>query len=136
MSAPTQRAFSSPEAPKALGPYSPCIKVESGTVYLSGSLGIDPSTSLLEEGVEKQTRRGLQNMKATVESAELTMGHVVKTLVLLTDMSHFEQVNKIYEEFFPTQGTTPPPARSCFAVSSLPKGALFEIEGVAYSSSA
>lgn len=115
-------------APSAIGPYSQAIQV-SNFVYTSGQIPIDPATGAFPEGgIQAQARQSLKNVRAILEEAGLNMNDVVKTTVFLADMNDFAEVNSIYAEFF----SAPYPARSAVAVKSLPKGALIEIEVVAY----
>lgn len=114
------------KAPAAIGPYSQAIEV-NGFVYASGQLPIDPATGQFPEGIKAQTRQSLNNAKAILEAAGLGMNNVVKTTVLLADISDFAAMNEVYAEFF----TPPYPARSAFAVKAVPKGALVEIECIA-----
>ncbi len=113
------------KAPAAVGPYSHAVKA-GDILYTSGQLGLDPVTGNMAEGVEAQAVQALENLKAIVEEAGMTLANVVKTTVFLTDMGDFAAINKIYADYF--QGETP--ARSCVAVAALPKGGLFEIEAV------
>lgn len=114
-------------APAAIGPYSQAVKV-SGTVYLSGQLGIDPATGeLVSADVKEQTAQALTNMKAVLAAAGATVDNVVKTTVFLADMADFQAVNAVYAETF----TCDAPARSCVAVAALPKGARVEVEAIA-----
>lgn len=115
------------QAPAAIGPYSQAIET-NGMIFLSGQLPIDPQTGKFPEGgIQEQTRQSLLNAKAILESAGLSLGNVVKTTVLLSDISNFGPMNEIYAQFF----GEPFPARSAFAVKDLPKGALVEIECIA-----
>ncbi|MBR5660455.1 MAG: RidA family protein [Bacteroidales bacterium] len=115
------------KAPAAIGPYSQAI-AHNGLIFVSGQLPIVPSTGAFPEGgVEAQTRQSLTNIKSILEAAGSSMGKVVKTTVLLADMGDFGAMNGVYSEFF----TEPYPARCAFAVKTLPKGALVEIECVA-----
>ncbi|WP_273340978.1 RidA family protein [Alloiococcus otitis] len=114
------------QAPAALGPYSQGIQT-GNLVYLSGQLGLDPKTGDLKEGLEAQTHQAFANIKALLESQGLTLGNVVKVLVLLADIKDFGPVNDIYADYF----QEPYPARSAFAVKDLPKGGLVEIEVIA-----
>jgi 2-iminobutanoate/2-iminopropanoate deaminase len=115
------------KAPKAIGPYSQAIRIES-LVFTAGQVGLDPATmELVEGGVEAQTRQVLTNLKRVLESADSGLNFVVKTTVFLQNMSDFAAMNAIYAEFFPEN----PPARSTVAVAALPKGALVEIECLA-----
>lgn len=122
-----QKKIHTENAPGAIGPYSQAVEIDS-LLYTSGQLGIDPSTGELEAGVQAQAKRSLENVKAILAQAGLTMEHVVKTLVFLTDMNDFAAVNAVYGEYFCGEVL---PARSCVAVSQLPKGGLVEIEVIA-----
>eukprot|EP00002_Diphylleia_rotans_P010286 TRINITY_DN206_c0_g2_i2.p3 TRINITY_DN206_c0_g2~~TRINITY_DN206_c0_g2_i2.p3 ORF type:complete len:146 (-),score=34.68 TRINITY_DN206_c0_g2_i2:1076-1513(-) len=114
-------------APKAIGPYSQAIRAH-GFLFVSGQLGMNPKTMTLEDGgVQVQARRALDNMKAILEAGGSSLDSVVKTTVLLRDMSDFAAVNQVYSEYFPSN----PPARACYAVANLPLNALVEIECVA-----
>jgi len=114
-------------APKAIGPYSQAVLV-NGTLYISGQLGMDPNTgNMVSGGIEEQCRQALQNMGAILKAAGADYGNVVKTTVLLADMKHFGDVNKIYSEFFKDKH----PARAAYQVAALPKEGLVEIEAIA-----
>lgn len=111
-------------APAAIGPYAQAV--DGGSVLItSGQLGLDPTTGELAQGIEAQTRRALENVKAILAQAGLTMDSVIKTTVFLQHMSDFAAMNAVYAEFF-TQGSYP--ARSAVEVGALPKGGLVEIE--------
>ena len=121
------KAIKTEKAPGAIGPYSQAIQV-GNLVYTSGQLPIDPATGLFPEGgIKEQTRQSLENIKAILQEAGLSMQSVVKTTVFLTDMGDFAEMNSVYAEFF----AEPYPARSAVAVKTLPKNALVEIEVVA-----
>lgn len=120
------KAISTKNAPAAIGPYSQGIEV-NGFVYASGQLPLDPATGTFPEGIKAQTRQSLLNAKAIMEAAGLSLNNVVKTTVLLADIADFAEMNEVYAEFF----SEPYPARSAFAVKSVPKGALVEIECIA-----
>ncbi len=121
------KALSTEKAPAAIGPYSQAIEA-NGFVYLSGQLPINPATGTFPEGgIKEQTRQSLSNAKAILQSAGLDMNNVVKTTVLLADITDFAAMNEVYAQFF----AEPYPARSAFAVRDLPKGALVEIEMIA-----
>ena len=119
--------ISSPLAPPAIGPYSQAIQA-GNLVFVSGQLPIDATTgNFAEGGIKELTRQSLTNMKHILEEAGMTMQNVVKTTVLLADMDDFAEMNEVYAEFF----QQPFPARSAFAVKTLPKGARVEIECIA-----
>ncbi|MEE0799739.1 MAG: RidA family protein [Gemmiger sp.] len=114
-------------APAAVGPYSQAIAA-GDLIFLSGQLPLDPETGRFpSEDVAEQTAQSLQNIRAVLAQAGLTLDAVVKTTVLLQDIADFDAMNKVYASFF----TTDCPARSAFQVAALPKGAKVEIEAVA-----
>lgn len=113
--------------PAALGPYSHAVWAGK-FLYCSGQTPIDLATGKLIEGdVEAQTKRIFETIKLILEDAGLTMDHVVKCNVYLTDMADFAQMNKAYGEAF----GAPYPARTTVAVAGLPLGARVEIEAIA-----
>jgi len=115
------------DAPKAIGPYSVAIATDT-LVFVSGQLGIDPiSGSIVEGGIQAQTRTALTNLKSVLESAGSSLEQVVKTTVFLTDMAQFAEMNGVYAEFF----TSDYPARSAIQVVALPKGGIVEVEAIA-----
>ncbi len=115
------------KAPAAVGPYSQAV-IAGNYIFVSGSLGIDPSTGKLKEKLEDQVTQALINMKNILASEGIGIEKVVKTTVFLADMNDFQGMNKIYAEFF---GDTKP-ARSTVEVARLPLDAKFEIEAIAY----
>jgi 2-iminobutanoate/2-iminopropanoate deaminase len=118
----------SEQAPRPVGPYSHAIQV-GNFLFLSGQIGIDPSTGDLVPGdIKDQTRRALANIKAVLEEAGYSISSVVKTTVFLTTMENFTAMNEVYADFFGSHK----PTRSCVAVAQLPKNALVEIEAVAF----
>lgn len=121
------RQISTEKAPAAIGPYSQAIE-HNGFIFVSGQLPIDPATGAFPEGgVEEQTRQSLTNLKSILEQAGSDLNKVLKTTVFLADMNDFAAMNGIYSEFF----KAPYPTRCAFAVKTLPKGALVEIECIA-----
>jgi 2-iminobutanoate/2-iminopropanoate deaminase len=121
------KKIESGNAPAAIGPYSQAIRA-GNTVYLSGQLGIDPKTGkIVEGGIEAQSRQSLENVKAVLFAAEMSLASVVSTQVYLTDMSDFAKMNEIYSSYF----AEPFPARVCVAVKQLPKDGMVEIAAVA-----
>jgi 2-iminobutanoate/2-iminopropanoate deaminase len=122
-----KQIISTASAPAAIGPYSQAIK-SSNFVFLSGQLGINPETGDLVSGpVSSQTDQVFNNIKAVLAEVGLTLDNVVKTTVFLADMADFAVVNEVYARHF----CEPYPARSAFAVKTLPKNALVEIEVIA-----
>ena len=122
-----KKCFNTIKGPKAVGPYS-TLTMTNDLVFVSGMIPLDPETNeLVQGGIENQARQALENIKTVLEEIGLTMNHALKTTVLLTDLSAFGAVNTIYGEYFAPDF----PARACYEVSKLPKGALIEIEVIA-----
>ncbi len=117
---------STDKAPAAVGPYSQGM-VTGSLVFTSGQLPIVAETGVIPETIEEQAKASLENVKAVLEAAGSSMSQVVKTTVFLNDITHFAAVNEVYSTYF----GQPFPARSCFEVACLPKGALVEVEVVA-----
>lgn len=114
-------------APKAVGPYSQAILV-GNTLYISGQIPLDPETGALVEGdIVACTKRVMDSIKVILEEAGMTMDNVVKTTCLLTDLGNFAAMNEVYASYFGEVA----PARACFEVKALPKGAIVEIEAIA-----
>ena len=122
----TRQAISTTGAPAALGPYSQAIATET-YLFCSGQIGLDPASGELAAGIEAQAERVLDNLGAVLGAAGLGWEDVVKTTIFLADIADFATVNTIYA----ARQADPPPARSTFAVGSLPKDALIEIEAIA-----
>jgi 2-iminobutanoate/2-iminopropanoate deaminase len=115
------------EAPKAIGPYSPAIKV-GNLVFISGQLPVDSATGeIVGDDIEIQTKKSLENLKAVLKPYSIDFENVVKVTIFLTNMDDFSKVNKVYSDYFKEEF----PARSCVEVARLPKGAKIEIECIA-----
>jgi len=113
--------------PKPIGPYSQAVRT-NGFLFVSGQVALDPkSGQLVGADVRQQTERVLDNLKAILEAAGVSLSHVVKTTVFLKDMNDFAAMNEVYARYF----TAAAPARSTVQVSRLPKDTLVEIEVIA-----
>ncbi len=121
-----KKVIATPDAPKAVGPYSQAIEV-NGTLYISGQIPVVPADGSVPEKIEDQTRQSLKNIGAILGAAGMTYDNVVKTTVLLDDITNFAAANAVYAEFF----TGDKPARACFQVAALPMGVKIEIEAIA-----
>ncbi len=116
----------SEKAPEPIGPYSQAIGY-GAMVFMSGQVPLIPGTPNLVEGsVAAQTEQVMKNLTAVAESAGITLQHIVKTTIFLTDMADFAEVNEVYGRYF----KPPFPARSTIAVKALPKAARVEIEAI------
>jgi 2-iminobutanoate/2-iminopropanoate deaminase len=119
--------IASEQAPKAVGPYSQAVRV-GNLVFLSGQIPLDPlSGHLVEGGIQHQTERVLENIRAVLEGAGLTFENVVKTTVYLKNLTDFVPMNEIYAKYFQSN----PPARSTVEVARLPRDVSVEIDAIA-----
>lgn len=124
---PRKQIISTDRAPAAVGPYSQAVKV-GDFIYTAGQIPLEPQTgSLVEGGIEAQTRQAMENLSAVLEAAGSSLTQVVKTTIFVTDIKDFATVNQVYGSFFSDR----PPARSTVQVAALPLGAGVEIEAVA-----
>jgi 2-iminobutanoate/2-iminopropanoate deaminase len=121
-----RQRISTDNAPAALGPYSQAI-VAGGFVFCSGTVGIDPKTGSLPEGVAEQTEQALLNLSAILEASGSSIDQLVKTTVFYTNVEDFSTINEVYGRHMPD----PPPARSAPANVALPNGFLVSIEAIA-----
>jgi 2-iminobutanoate/2-iminopropanoate deaminase len=116
-----------PNAPAPIGPYSQAVRA-GNFLFISGQIPIDPATGKVEAAdAGGETHQVMHNIKAILAAASLDFGHVVKTTILLSDMSLFSEVNEIYGKYF--NGDFP--ARETYAVKSLPKNVSVEISMIA-----
>ena len=130
MSLPSKSVISTLNAPAAIGPYSQAVRV-GDFLYTSGQVALDPATGqIVAGGIEAQTTRVLENLKAVFEAGGASLGQVFKTTVFLKDMNDFAAMNAIYGKYLAPEGAVAP-ARSTVEVARLPKDALVEIEVIA-----
>ncbi len=108
-------------------PYS--VAIDTGrTVYVSGQVPLDPKTGKLVTGdIKAQTEQVFKNLRSALTEAGLSLHHVVKSTVFMTDLTEFGAMNEVYAKQMPA----PFPARSTVQVSALPLGAKVEIEVIA-----
>ncbi|KGM28050.1 MULTISPECIES: 2-iminobutanoate/2-iminopropanoate deaminase [Photorhabdus] len=117
------------KAPAAIGPYVQGVDL-GNMVITSGQIPVNPETGDVAEDIAAQARQSLENVKAIVEKAGLTVGDIVKTTVFVKDLNDFGTVNATYEAFFKEHNASFP-ARSCVEVARLPKDVKIEIEAIA-----
>lgn len=116
------------KAPAAIGPYAQA-NIIGDLVITSGQIPIDPATGNLVEGdIEAQTKQVFKNLKAVLEAAGSGLDKIVKTTCFMDNMNDFAKMNEVYASFFSGDY----PSRSAVEVAKLPKGALIEIEAIAY----
>jgi reactive intermediate/imine deaminase len=124
----TKQIIHTDAAPAAVGPYSQAVAIPQGkVVFFSGQIGLEAATGeLISENFEGQVRQSFANMQAVIEAAGGTLDSIVKLTLFLTDLGKFASANAIMADMIPE----PYPARSTIGVSSLPKGAQFEVEAI------
>lgn len=120
-----KRIIATADAPAAIGPYSQAVR-SGNTVYLSGQIGLDPVTMQMAEGIDAQTARVFDNLKAVAAAAGGALADAVKVNIYLTDLANFARVNDAMASHF----SQPYPARATVQVAALPRGALVEVDAV------
>jgi 2-iminobutanoate/2-iminopropanoate deaminase len=122
-----RQVISAPDAPKAMGAYSPAIKA-GNLLFISGQIPIDPSTGSLVEGdITAQAERAMRNVSALLRAAGIGFEHVVRTTVFLADMNDFAAMNEVYSRYI----VDPPPARATVQVARLPRDVKIEVDAIA-----
>ena len=122
----TKKAVKTDKAPKAIGPYSQGIDA-GDLVFVSGQVGVDPTSGQVREGIAGQAEQALKNVAAVLEAAGCGWSDVVKVTLWLTKAEDFAAVNDIYARFV----GDPAPARSAPIVAALPRGFLISVEAIA-----
>ena len=116
------------KAPQPVGPYNQAV-IYNGTMYISGQIALDPITNeLVTNNLKKETMLVMNNLKAILESENLSFENVIKSTIFLSDMGSFNEVNEIYATFFKSGNE---PARETVEVSKLPLGVNVEISMIA-----
>ncbi|MCQ9122059.1 reactive intermediate/imine deaminase [Rodentibacter pneumotropicus] len=118
------------KAPAAIGPYVQAVDL-GNLVLTSGQIPVNPATGEVPTDIVAQARQSLENVKAIVEQAGLSVADIVKTTVFVKDLNDFTVVNAEYERFFKENNHPTFPARSCVEVARLPKDVGLEIEAIA-----
>jgi len=119
--------INSPKAPAPIGPYSQATMVNN-TLYVSGQIALDAqSRELVNESIESETHRVMQNLQAILEEAGMDFSHVLKCTIFVKDLNNFGRINQTYGSYF----TSNPPARETVEVSRLPKDVNVEISCIA-----
>ena len=118
--------INTPNAPKAIGPYSQAVK-NGSLVFISGQIPLVPETmELVGEDVVMQTHQVFKNLSAIAQASGGNLVDIIKMTIYLTDLDNFSKINKIMASYF----QEPYPARATIEVSALPKAALVEIEAI------
>jgi len=123
----SKTVLSSPDAPKAIGPYSQAVRA-GYLLFASGQIPLDPASGSIVEGdVTAQTRRVMENLRAVLKAGGLSLADVVRTTIYLIDLNDFTKVNDAYGSYF----EEPYPARATVQVARLPRDARVEIDAIA-----
>ena len=117
--------YLTPEHMKGL-PFSIAVRV-GAMLYLSGMMGLDNSMKLAPGGIKAETQQAMENIKAILEGYGSSLYHVIKVTVMLSDMSEWEEMNRVYMTYFPKHL----PARSALGANGLAFGGRVEIECIA-----
>jgi 2-iminobutanoate/2-iminopropanoate deaminase len=121
-----KKIISTDKAPAAIGPYSQAVQF-GNLLFVSGQIALDPKTGQLVEGdIEAQTRQVLDNVKAIIEGAGLTLQNVLKCSCFLNNMENFAKFNSVYDSYFKQSL----PARETVEVARLPKDVLVEVSAI------
>jgi 2-iminobutanoate/2-iminopropanoate deaminase len=122
-----RQQVTAPDAPKAMGAYSPAIKA-GNLLFISGQIPVDPATGNLVQGdIAAQAEQVMRNLTALLRAAGASFTNVVRTTVYLADMDDFTGMNEVYSRYI----VDPPPARATVQVARLPRDVKIEIDAIA-----
>ena len=122
-----RQLVTAPDAPKAMGAYSPAIKA-GNLLFISGQIPVDPTTgSLIDGDIAAQADQVMRNLTALLRAAGASFTNVVRTTVYLADMNDFAAMNEVYSRYI----VDPPPARATVQVARLPRDVRIEIDAIA-----
>ncbi len=121
-----KKIIATDNAPAAIGPY--CQAVQFGNLlFVSGQIALDPRSAEIVDGeIEAQTKQVLENLKAIIEEAGMTLQNVLKCSCFLNNMENFVKFNSVYDSYFAESL----PARETVEVARLPKDVLVEISAI------
>lgn len=123
-----KKVFYTDKAPKPMNPYSQAIRA-GDFLFVSGQIGIDPVTNKLVKGnAADETEQVFKNISSILEAAGLKLENVVKVVLYMNDIGDSSLINEVYEKYY----EEPYPARTSFAVGSLPLGAKVKIDVTAH----
>jgi len=126
-SAQEARRYLAPRTPAdtALTPFSGAVQV-GNTLYLSGKIGLTPDRKVPGSAAE-EARLVLDDVKATLTAAGMTMDDLVSVQIFCSDVSHYDAFNRVYRSYF----TREFPARAFIGSGALLFGARFEVQAIA-----
>ncbi len=115
-----------PQLPPNNGTYSQAVRL-GDLVFVSGQLGVDPSSrELVDGGIQEQTRQAIDNVATILAAAGSSLDRVAKVTIFLTDFAWLRAMNEVYAVRFPHR-----PAKTTVEIVRLDKDALIEIEVIA-----
>jgi 2-iminobutanoate/2-iminopropanoate deaminase len=121
-----------PSAARSQLPFSDAV-VAGNTLYVSGTLGIDPKssddprTTRVPADPSAEAKLVMESIKRTAEAAGFKMDDFVTIQVFCTDLGLYGAFNDIYRSYFHGHF----PARAFIGVDKLLRGAHFEVMGTA-----
>lgn len=114
------------KAPQPSGPYSQAV-IHGGILYISGQVAVDPVTNkLISGGVEQETIRSLENIKAIIAEAGGKLENILKITCFLADINDYAAFNNAYKNYFIKE----PPARTTVQAAKLPSGVKIEMDAI------
>lgn len=123
-----KKIITTDKAPAPIGPYNQAI-LSGNTLYTSGQIAINPKTGKLEVGdIKAETKLVMENLKAILEAAKMTLENVIKSSIFISDMNNFGLINEVYGHYFNDETA---PARETVEVANLPKFVNVEISMIA-----
>ncbi len=123
-----KKIISTSKAPAPIGPYNQAV-LSGNTLYTSGQIALHPETGeLVMDDIKTETKQVMENMKAVLETADMTFENVIKTSIFISDMHNFAQINEVYGTYFDDATA---PARETVEVANLPKFVNVEISMIA-----
>ena len=121
-----KKIITTDKAPAAIGPYSQAVQF-GNLLFVSGQIALVPQTGEIVDGeIEAQTRQVLENLKAIIEAAGMSLQNVLKCSCFLNSMQDFVRFNAVYDSYFADSL----PARETVEVARLPKDVLVEVSAI------
>ncbi|MBM3727010.1 MAG: RidA family protein [Acidobacteria bacterium] len=122
----TPQPIDVPALPPNNTTYSQAVRM-GGLIFVSGQLGVDPSTGRLAPGgIAGETRQAIANLRTVLEAAGSGLDRVARVNIFITRFDGLAAMNEVYAPAFPHR-----PAKTTVEVSRLDKGAMIEMEVIA-----
>ena len=121
-----RRTFQLPEMAAMNLPFSDAVLV-GNTLYLSGNGGLDLATMSAPEDPKQEAKLLMENFKATLAMADMTLEDLVSVTVYCTDLSLYSDFNEVYRSYFRDEF----PARAFIGSGPLLFDMRFEMQAIA-----